>query len=473
MYCIGIDIGTSSICGVAYNLRTKQCLTIVKENDAGLPSNHPWEKRQEAGRIEAIVEGILSALLEQCGEVQGIGLTGQMHGMLYVNECGEAVSPLYTWQDGRGNLMYQRGESYADYLSRAGGYPLATGYGLVTHFYNLCNKKVPAGAHKLCTVMDYVAMRLCKRKAPLTDPSNAAGLGFFHKKQLRFDIPACIAAGLSPEILPEVVPSGTLAGHYGHIPVYTAIGDNQASYLGAVRDFRRSIHLTVGTSSQLSVYSERYMEIEGMDTRPLPVGGYLLVGAPLCGGASFAMLKNFFAEVLGFFTGQRWDDREVYRRMTALPYRPRTEDDLQIETLFAGTRLQPEKRGSIENISLANLTPANLIKGFLTGIGKELHDFYELLPREIRQEKNLLIGSGNGIKKNPLLRKILEEQFETPLTLSEIQEEAAFGACACASQWAHAFPNKSEYLPTAKEPGFRLLSIGQQPRPNRTTAAPQ
>ena len=437
MYCIGIDIGTSSICGVAYDLHTKQCLTVARENDTNLFSDNQWEKRQKVGQIEAIVRGMLQQFQKQCKDILGICLTGQMHGILYTDEHGEALSPLYTWQDGRGNLIYKNNRSYVDCLNQASGYPLATGYGLITHFYNQCNGEVPDGAHKLCTIMDYIAMKLCNREHPLADPSNAAGLGLFDKKQLRFDIPACVAAGISPDILPEVVQPGTLVGHYGDIPVYTAIGDNQAAYLGAVQDFQCSIHVTVGTSSQLSVYSDQYMEVEGMDTRPLPTGGYLLVGAPLCGGASFAMLKNFFVEVLKFFTGQQWNAKDVYRMMANVPYRHSTEDDLRVETLFSGTRLQPEKRGRINGISLSNLTPENLVRGFLMGISRELHDFYRLLPEEIRQNKTLLIGSGNGIRKNPLLKKIFEECFEMPLRLSEIQEEAAFGACMCVSKWTN------------------------------------
>ena len=70
-----------------------------------------------------------------------------MHGIVYVDNDGKAVSPLYTWQDNRGNLILNNNITYAEFLTDYSGYNLSTGYGLVTHFYIL-----PEGAVKLCTI---------------------------------------------------------------------------------------------------------------------------------------------------------------------------------------------------------------------------------------------------------------------------------------------------------------------------------
>ena len=45
-----------------------------------------------------------------------------------------------------------------------------------------------------------------------------------------------------------------------------------------------------------------------------------------------------------------------------------------------------------------------------------------------------LYGSGNGLRKNALLRKLLEDRFEIPLQLSANEEEAAYGAALYAAQ---------------------------------------
>lgn len=431
MNFLGIDIGTSSICGIVYNTVSKDIVSIAKINNTDMLSCNVWEKVQDANAIVDIVLDLIQELRIQYPDIKGIGLSGQMHGILYVNAEGEAVSPLYTWQDMRGSLLYKDGMSYAAYLSKQTGFPLSTGFGLVTHYYNKVNSLVPQNAVKLCTIMDYTAIRLTGKCEPLVDCSNAASLGFFDKEKLAFDKEALWNVGIDSSILPEIGKAFSRVGHYENISVYTAIGDNQASFLGSIRDIRRSIHITVGTSSQISVYSEDYVNVPLLDTRPLPGGGYILVGAALCGGCSFSLLKKFFSETIKLYTGEEMDDTDLYKIMVSVPYKEVQEDDIRVETLFGGTRSHPEKRGKIMNISCLNWHPENLIRGFLEGMSQELYDFYQLLPNSVRERKTILVGSGNGIKRNPLLCQILEERFKCHLQVSACREEAALGACIC------------------------------------------
>ena len=431
MNFLGIDIGTSSICGIVYNTVSKDIVSIAKINNTDMLSCNVWEKVQDANAIVDIVLDLIQELRIQYPDIKGIGLSGQMHGILYVNAEGEAVSPLYTWQDMRGSLLYKDGMSYAAYLSKQTGFPLSTGFGLVTHYYNKVNSLVPQNAVKLCTIMDYTAMRLTGKCEHLVDCSNAASLGFFDKEKLAFDKEALWNVGIDNSILPEIGKAFSRVGHYENISVYTAIGDNQASFLGSIRDIRHSIHITVGTSSQISVYSDDYVNVPLLDTRPLPGGGYILVGAALCGGCSFSLLKKFFSETIKLYTGEEMDDTDLYKIMVSVPYKEVQEDDIRVETLFGGTRSHPEKRGKIMNISCLNWHPENLIRGFLEGMSQELYDFYQLLPNSIRERKTILVGSGNGIKRNPLLCQILEERFKCHLQVSACREEAALGACIC------------------------------------------
>ncbi len=431
MNFLGIDIGTSSICGIVYNTVSKDIVSIAKINNTDMLSCNVWEKVQDANAIVDIVLDLIQELRIQYPDIKGIGLSGQMHGILYVNAEGEAVSPLYTWQDMRGSLLYKDGMSYAAYLSKQTGFPLSTGFGLVTHYYNKVNSLVPQNAVKLCTIMDYTAIRLTGKCEPLVDCSNAASLGFFDKEKLAFDKEALWNVGIDSSILPEIGKAFSRVGHYENISVYTAIGDNQASFLGSIRDIRHSIHITVGTSSQISVYSDDYVNVPLLDTRPLPGGGYILVGAALCGGCSFSLLKKFFSETIKLYTGEEMDDTDLYKIMVSVPYKEVQEDDIRVETLFGGTRSHPEKRGKIMNISCLNWHPENLIRGFLEGMSQELYDFYQLLPNSVRERKTILVGSGNGIKRNPLLCQILEERFKCHLQVSACREEAALGACIC------------------------------------------
>ncbi len=56
--------------------------------------------------------------------------------------------------------------------------------------------------------------------------------------------------------------------------------------------------VNVGTGSQFSVFSSRCMTVPGLETRPMPGGGWLLAGAALCGAEPKALLADFFAPTL-------------------------------------------------------------------------------------------------------------------------------------------------------------------------------
>ena len=157
MKTLGLDIGTTSISSVIYEERAGVLEAQTLENGTFLPSNG-WERLQDPAAIWQKASTLTQTLLKRHPDVGAIGVTGQMHGIVYLDSRGEAVSPLYTWQDGRGDLPYDDTGSWADRLSGITGYPLPTGYGMVTHFYNLRNGLVPKNAAALCTIGDYIAM---------------------------------------------------------------------------------------------------------------------------------------------------------------------------------------------------------------------------------------------------------------------------------------------------------------------------
>ena len=106
MSIIGIDIGTTSICGIAIDESNGDVIkSIEKNSNAFIATERSWEKIQSVEKIITLAQNILSELLSD--DTKAIGVTGQMHGILYYDADGNPISPLYTWQDGRGNLEYK------------------------------------------------------------------------------------------------------------------------------------------------------------------------------------------------------------------------------------------------------------------------------------------------------------------------------------------------------------------------------
>lgn len=441
MGTIGIDIGTTTISGVVLDDTGTLLESRTVANEGQLPGSAPWERVQDPRRIWEIVQQLLDHLLRHWPDVAGIGVTGQQHGILYLDAAGEPVSPLYTWQDQRAGLERADGESYAAYITRKTGYEVAPGYGLATHFYNVCHGLVPAGAKTLCTIPDYIAARLCGGTIPRMDTSHAASLGLFDEAAGAFSQEALEALGLSPDMLPAVGGPGILGKTPAGCPVSLAIGDNQSSFIGATGGRNRGVLVNMGTGGQISIYVPEHVRREGLETRPFPLGGYLLVGASLCGGRAYALLEQFFRQTVKMVTGEETSCYGAMERL--LEQRGPVEDVPRFQTTFAGTRQDPAQLGAITGISTDNFTPLHWLWGMMHGMAEELYAMYcggEACGEAPVPEA--LFGAGNGLRKNRFLREVVEKQFGCPMSLSPYEEEAACGAAlfvraqgAGASRW--------------------------------------
>lgn len=445
MHIIGLDIGTTSVCGICCDANTGEIIeSITVPNKATITGTYAWEKIQDAEVLIRTVQEIANKLYETSKDICSIGVTGQMHGIVYLNEDGKVVSPLYTWQDGRGDQDYKDGKTYAGWISEQTGYPLATGYGSVTHFYNVINGLVPENAKTFCTIHDLVAMKLANEIKPILHPSDAASLGLYDLSSNQFDADAIVKAGLDISFFPEVKDGYHMLGKTSQgIPVSVAIGDNQASVLGSVSDMENSILVNVGTGSQISCIVKGVPENCHMDCRPLTDGLYLLAGSSLCGGRAYAILERFLRETAMLITGMNVDSAyaamgEVMSEYTTPEY------PLVVDTTFSGTRQEPERKGAISNIDIDNLTMANLCDGFMNGMVGELFELYQQMTPFIHKTPTKMVGSGNGIRLNEHLSRRFVQIFGKPLSIPTHKEEAAFGAALFGFTTASSFSDIKE-----------------------------
>lgn len=444
MDLIGLDIGTTSLCGIVCDADTGKIQRSVSlPNDTFLKTAHPWEKQQDPVRLIEKCRSICDDLTAS-GSIGAIGVTGQMHGIVYLDKDGKPLGPLTIWQDGRGDQPYKDGLTYAQYLSKQTGYAVATGYGAVTHFYNTVNGLVPPKAVTFCTIHDLAVMTLTGRTSPLLHPSDAAGFGIFDLQNDRFDADAIRRAKMDPAFFPAVAERDELAGKTpAGIPVAVAIGDNQASVLGSVRNLENSVLVNVGTGSQISCVVTAVPENTVMDCRPLVAGRWLLAGSSLCGGRAYAMLERFLRETAALVTGQKVDSAyPVMDKLMASFTAP--ADPLTVDTRFSGTRREPTLRGAITGIGIDNLTTGHLCDGFMNGMVEELASMYREMRPFLGQEPTQLIASGNGLRFNKPLRDRFSAQFGLPLSVPAHREEAAFGAMLFAGVAAAVFPTLND-----------------------------
>ena len=401
MKAIGIDIGTTGISGILLDAENGCVLRSVTMNsNAFIKTEHNWEKLQDVDKIITIAKDILDSLI--CKDVCSIGVTGQMHGIVYYDKNGKSVSNLYTWQDGRGDLEYN-GTTYAKVLDSC------SGYGCVTDFYNLVNNLVPVNAVGYCTIADYFVMSICNKKSPILHTTNAASFGCYDLNNNKF------INGYAPQITGGY----DIVGKYNNIPVSVAIGDNQASVLASCRE--DDVLVNVGTGGQVSIISNNIIVADNIESRPFFEGKYLIVGASLCGGRAYSLLKDFFAQV--FRTKIQISDDEVYQVMAEMIENIK-HSTMIADTRYAGTRADKNINGKFINITTENFNPSEFIFAVLNGMARELFDLY----KKMNFNKSSLVGSGNGVRKNKQFIKRSEELFGLKMMVPLYNEEASFGA---------------------------------------------
>ncbi|MGU3473072.1 sedoheptulokinase [Paenibacillus sp. D51F] len=465
----GIDIGTTSLAVTIWDASSGLAVhTATAPNRAWLPAEHPWEKLQDP----ELIASDAAELLEQCrpwrGKLAGIGISSQMHGVLYADGHGRAVSPLYTWQDARGGRARAGegagGESHASMLSRLSGSSVYSGYGSATHSYNRENGLVPDGAAWLCTIGDYVAMRLCGAREPVMDATQAAAVGLFELESGSFDAAAIIRADMDPSMFPRVAAAAEEAAvgstHDG-IPVYAAIGDSQAGFIGGAGIMRGTLLVTIGTGAQIALYSEERVSAAGLESRPMPGGGWLLTGAALAGGKSYELLERFLreaAELAGGVVPER-----LYSRMNEAAEaeldrleREGIKPELTVSPLWLGSRSDPEVSGSITGIREGGFTVPGLIAGFLLGTIDELLGMLAPLPAGLRAGIVRIAGTGNGIRRNPAMRRLLAARTGLTLRTAAMAEESAAGAALHAAVYCGLYRNHEQAMLAAGNAGGEL-----------------
>jgi len=425
--CLGIDLGTTTVSVVMMDAQSGKILGSRTVAHHGFLDGHIRQSRiQDPNRMYAVVQQAAEELTCEFGAPACIGLTGQMHGMLYVNARGEAVSPLYIWQDGCGNLPMDNGETYAAFLRKTGG-AAAAGFGLTTHFYLQKNRMIPPNAVKMVTICDYVGMQLCGSDKAVIAKDMAASWGCFDLRKGTFLTEEMEKLGVDTSYLPELMDEHGILGHTPEgIPVIVSLGDNQASVLGSVAELCDTVLINIGTGSQVSVGTEDYHDVSGsIELRPCVEGTSLLVGSGLCGGRAYAMLEQFYREVSG--SGEAMYDRMAAQ---AREFREKYGADAawKVKTTFSGTRSNPEEKGSITGIGVENFHPGAMTLGVIGGILEELYEMYMEMCRVTGRKATHLVGSGNGLRKNKLMQELAEEIFGMKLQIPQYQEEAAYGA---------------------------------------------
>jgi len=267
---LGIDVGTSAIKALVVDERQ----AVIAEADIPLDISRPrelWSEQDPESwwhAVQAAVDRLRSGNPSAFADIKGIGLSGQMHGAVLLDENEQPLRPAILWNDGRSfQEAEELGREHPD-LSRAMGVIPMPGFTAPKLLW-LARHEPQAfrAVRKVLLPKDYIRLKLTG--ACVTEMSDAAGTWWLDEAARDWSEAALAATGMDRSQMPDLVegssPSGTLRpelakawGLNGEIAVAGGAGDAAAGAvgLGAIED--GSAFISLGTSGQLFVTTRRF-----------------------------------------------------------------------------------------------------------------------------------------------------------------------------------------------------------------------
>jgi len=443
-YLMGIDVATTGTkCIIA-----DEDGRIVSSATTEYPllSPHPgWAEQDPGDWWDATVSSIRGSLTQAGigGEsIDGIGLTGQMHSSVFLNERWEVLRPAILWCD-------QRTGEQVDEIHRLFGRerfihltcnPVLTGFTLPKILW--LREREPQTYRKVKKLLlpkDYIRFKLTGEFA--TDVSDASGTSLFNIRERRWSDEVADGLEIDKNLFPRVYESSHITGRITQsaaeltglkagIPVVAGAGDQAASALSCGIYREGVVSVTLGTSGVVFASTDTVKIAPDGKLHSFchaVEGKWHLMGVMLSAGGSF----KWICESLGSKEMKEAEgpQKSLYDIMTQEAEEvPAGSEGLVFLPYLTGERTphqDPHARGVFFGLSLRH-TRAHLIRAVMEGVGFGLKDSLKLLKDVgIEIEQIRLVGGG---AKSKLWRSILADIFESPIHTLQVEAGAPYGA---------------------------------------------
>jgi len=452
---LGIDLGTT---GVKAALFSAEDGHVLSSAFVDYPLMHPqpgWAEQDPATWWQATITAIRTCLVGavrhnvQPADVRGVGLSGQMHGVVLLDEQHQVLRPCIIWAD-------QRSEAQCRWMTERVGAarlielvsnPALPGFSAPKLLWIRDNEpKIFARARTMLLPKDYIRFRLTGKVA--MEISDAAGTCLLDVKKGVWSREVLEAIGIDPALLPPVVASDTVNGTItdqvasqtdlvAGTPVAGGGADNACGAVGNGVVRPGLVLVSIGTSGVVLAYADTpQVDMSGPVPRvhtfnhAVPHAWYLM-GVTQAAGLSLHWVRDNIG--LPERALERWTELDAYELlMKEAESVPAGSNGLLFLPYLQGERtphLDAYARGGWIGLT-ASHDRRHLVRAVLEGVAFSLKDCFTII-REQGLPMEQLRATGGGAKSH-LWRQIIADVLGVELVTTNATEGPAFGAALLA-----------------------------------------
>ena len=433
-HLLGLDVGTSGVRCIAIDHQG----AVRAEASVEHPSSSPrpgWSEQRPEDWWEGARRAIAEVASNVGGDIVGLGLTGQMHGAVFLDQADHVIRPALLWNDQRTAAQCEAITERigAHRLIEIAGNPALTGFQAPKILWLRDEEaKSYARLHSVLLPKDYLRLRLTGDKA--TDASDASGTLLLDLKERGWSREIVNALEVPIEWLPRVheAPAATgqvradVASDLGlpaRVVVAAGGGDNAAAAVGngVVRD--GLVSCSIGTSGVLFAHSDVLsLDLSGRlhaFCHAVPER-YHLMGVTLAAGASL----RWWGEVVG---------KPDYDELSELAsHAPPGAEGLVFLPYLTGERtphMDPHARGAFVGLTSRHGL-GHLTRAVMEGVAFSLRDSLEITVG-LGIKPNQIRATGGGAR-SAFWRQLLADVMSCPIVRTEADEGPAYGAALLA-----------------------------------------
>jgi xylulokinase len=415
---VGLDVGTTAVKALA--LSEDGSIVARSEREYGLSTPRPgWSEQDPHDWWRATEQALQDLGVER---PDGIGLSGQMHGLVALDSSDEVIRPAILWNDQRTAAECAEIEERVGFerLVRLTGNRALTGFTAPKLVWMRHHE--PENWDRIAHVLlpkDYVRLRMTGERA--IDVADASGTLLFDVARRTWSDEVLDALEIPREWLPRALESPEVSGETPDgVPVAAGAGDQAAGALGVGVDRPGPLSIALGTSGVVFAALDAFAADERARVHAFchaVPGAWHAMGVMLSAAGSLAWLQRVAAPDAGF--------ADLVRE--AAEWEPGCEG-LVFLPYLAGERTphaDPAARGAFTGLSLRHDRGA-LVRSVLEGVAFGLRDSLDLI-RDLGMEPERGRVSGGGARSE-LWLKIVASVLGIPLERPVAEEGAAYGA---------------------------------------------